>query len=83
MRAVGEVSSLYFISLVICGSIIMLNLFLAVLLGNFDSARLYMEKKKLFAEFQKCKDNDIELKEALKLVLGKVSEQVIAYTKVW
>ena len=45
MRAVGTISAFYFISLYVWGSIIMLNLFLAVLLGNFDSARLYIEKK--------------------------------------
>lgn len=53
MRAVGDISAVYFISLVVCGNIIMLNLFLAVLLGNFDNARIYMEKKKLFSEFEK------------------------------
>jgi len=53
MRATGTISGYYFLSLVVCGNIIMLNLFLAVLLGNFDNARSYMEKKKLFAEFEK------------------------------
>jgi hypothetical protein len=32
-------AALYFIALVIGGNIIMLNLFLAILLGNFDKAR--------------------------------------------
>lgn len=58
----------------------MLNLFLAVLLGNFDNARNYMEKKKLFLEFEKCKKKNMDLKKSLKYVLGKVFEQVILYT---
>ena len=39
MRGVGYMSCSYFIFLVIAGNIIMLNLFLAILLGNFDKAR--------------------------------------------
>ena len=51
MRTVGAASCIYFISLVILGSIIMLNLFLAILLGNFDRARAFGEKKKIFDAF--------------------------------
>ena len=38
MRSCGYYSAFYFITLVIMGHIIMLNLFLALLLGNFDKA---------------------------------------------
>ena len=38
-RAVGWASSIYFISLILFGNIIMLNLFLAILLGNFNQVR--------------------------------------------
>jgi hypothetical protein len=51
MRTVGGASCLYFIALVIFGNIIMLNLFLAILLGNFDRARSFGEKKKIFDAF--------------------------------
>ena len=51
MRTVGDASCLYFICLVIFGNIIMLNLFLAILLGNFDRARNFGEKKKIFDAF--------------------------------
>ena len=44
-------TAFYFIVLVICGNIIMLNLFLAILLGNFDKARNFGQKKKVFAAF--------------------------------
>jgi hypothetical protein len=51
MRTVGGASCIYFIALVIFGNIIMLNLFLAILLGNFDRARSFGEKKKIFDAF--------------------------------
>jgi hypothetical protein len=52
MRAAGSASCVYFIALVIMGNIIMLNLFLAILLGNFDRARSFGEKKKIFDAFE-------------------------------
>ena len=48
MRAAGVFSAFYFIGLVIIGNIIMLNLFLTILLANFDRARNLGEKKKIF-----------------------------------
>jgi len=51
MRSVGDTACVYFIALVILGNIIMLNLFLAILLGNFDRARNFGEKKKIFDAF--------------------------------
>lgn len=41
MRSVKNFWAVYYIALVIFGNIIMLNLFLAILLGNFDKARNY------------------------------------------
>jgi hypothetical protein len=51
MRSAGSASCIYFIALVIFGNIIMLNLFLAILLGNFDRARNFGEKKKILDAF--------------------------------
>jgi len=53
MRAVGWYSCIYFISLVIFGNIIMLNLFLAILLGNFDEASYLMKEIKFVEEQRK------------------------------
>lgn len=39
IRSVSKAAAVYFVMLVIGGNIIMLNLFLAILLGNFDKAR--------------------------------------------
>jgi hypothetical protein len=38
------VGFLYFLSLIVFGQIVMLNLFLAILLGTFDASRLYLSK---------------------------------------
>jgi hypothetical protein len=51
MRAVGDGACVYFIALTVLGNIIMLNLFLAILLGNFDTARSLGEIKKIFENF--------------------------------
>lgn len=65
MRAVGQQSCLFFVALVICGNIIMLNLFLAILLGNFERARTFGEKKKLFDAFESMEKMGLNLKEAI------------------
>ena len=50
-RSIGWTSIFYFISLVLFGNIIMLNLFLAILLGNFNDVRqLFDEKRRLLRE---------------------------------
>ena len=50
IRSVGWLSSVYFISLVVFGNIVMLNLFLAILLGNFDEASIMMKERKYIEE---------------------------------
>jgi hypothetical protein len=76
MLSEGTIFSLYFVSLYIFGNIIMLNLFLAILLGNFDSARQLMAKKKAFEEFKKLKKKGVPLKISLVIVLGDLGEYV-------
>ena len=51
IRGTSKFQCLYFIILVTLGNIVMLNLFLAILLGNFDRARNFGEKKKIFDAF--------------------------------
>lgn len=65
MRSIGSISAVYFISLVILGNIIMLNLFLAILLGNFDHARNLGEKKKIFDAFKGMFDLGYDVKAAV------------------
>ena len=52
MRGTSWHFAFYFITLIMFGNIIMLNLFLAILLGNFDRAREFALKKKVFEGFK-------------------------------
>lgn len=51
IRAVGWGSCVYFISFMMLGNIVMLNLFLAIVLGNFGRARHFHMKKRVFDMF--------------------------------
>ena len=52
MLACGMTASLYYVGLHIVIGIIMLNLFLAIMLGNFDKARSFNAKKQIFDAFR-------------------------------
>ena len=51
MRSSGALASIYFVLVIAFGNIVMLNLFLAILLGNFDKARDFGSKRKLLMCF--------------------------------
>lgn len=55
----------------------MLNLFLAILLGNFDSARQLMAKKRAFEEFSKLNKKKVPLQISLIIVLGDLGEYIV------
>lgn len=78
IRSFHPVGALYFIFLVMLGNIIMLNLFLAILLGNFDKARSFGQKKKVFEAFKEIVydnkgDDHRSLGDALDIILGDMS----------
>lgn len=58
------------------GAIIMLNLFLAILLGNFDKARNFGQKKQLFEAFKELLADGHLLNECLDVILGDMSSHV-------
>ena len=75
MRCQGQLSALFFISIQICGTIILLNLFLAIMLGNFGKAKTFATKKKVLEAFNQLLNNpDKDLQksifESCDLVLG-------------
>ena len=76
MRSVGSMASVYFILLILTCHIIMLNLFLAILLGNFEKARNYGLKKKVFIAFKEIMFNGKTLNESLDIILGDMSAHV-------
>lgn len=75
MLSEGTIYCLYFVILYTLGNVIMLNLFLAILLGNFDAARQLMAKKRAFEEFKKHKKKT-PLPIALVIVLGDLGEYI-------
>ena len=44
MRSVGKASALYFVSLVVIGNFVVVNLFIAILLNSFAAHRIEMEQ---------------------------------------
>lgn len=51
----------------------MLNLFLAILLGNFEKARNFGQKKKVFEAFREIMMNNRSLNQALDIILCDMS----------
>ena len=51
MMSCGMASAFFYALLIIIIGIIMLNLFLAIMLGNFDKARIFAEKKNVLFAF--------------------------------
>ena len=76
MKSIGKISSIYFISLILFGNIIMLNLFLAILLGNFDKARSFWLKKSIFEMFETAIEKNYSLGKAISIILGDVNKSV-------
>ncbi len=73
IKARGIVACIYYITLILFGNIVMLNLFLAILLGNFEKARQYWLKKKIFEVFEKFMEFGIPLQKAIDKILGEMS----------
>ena len=76
MLGAGSFSAIYFITLILFGNIIMLNLFLAILLGNFDKARTFWLKKSIFEMFGVAIEKQYSLSKAINIILGEVSKSV-------
>ena len=76
MRSSGSVYSIYFVLVIAFGNIVMLNLFLAILLGNFDKARDFGAKKKLLECFVTLKKAGFDLSQNIDWILDDTAEYV-------
>jgi hypothetical protein len=79
MLAYGMSASIYYIALHIMIGIIMLNLFLAIMLGNFDKARSYNEKKQIFEAFRELlheREDMYSMHQVCDIVMGDMSDHV-------
>ena len=52
MRACGSFSAVYYVVLIISIVIVMINLLMAIMLGNYDKARVISDKKKILEGFK-------------------------------
>ena len=79
MMSCGMAAAFYYVLLIIIIGIIMLNLFLAIMLGNFDKARIFAEKKNVLFAFQEIMEdetNSLQFAEICDDILGCCSEHV-------
>jgi hypothetical protein len=78
MMCCGMIAAIYYVFLIIIIGIIMLNLFLAIMLGNFDKARIFAEKKRVLRAFDELMndDNDLNFEEICDVILGCCSNHV-------
>jgi hypothetical protein len=59
MRCTGQVSAIFFILIQMIGNIVLLNLFLAIMLGNFGKAKRFREKKKVLEAFDELMHHQV------------------------
>lgn len=80
IRCTSQFSAVYFIMLIIIGGIILMNLFLAIMLGNFDKSKSFGQKKKVLEAYQQLlidkKDAKYSLYEANEMIFGDNSKYV-------
>ena len=74
IRSSGSIYAIFYVVVISFGNIVMLNLFLAILLGNFDKARDYGAKKKLLHCFEDLKLAGFDQSQCIDLILGDTSE---------
>ena len=51
MQACGPMAAWYYVAVIVCLVIVMINLLMAIMLGNYDKARKFSEKRKIFDAF--------------------------------
>ena len=76
VRGTQFVYTLYFIAQIILGNIIMLNLFLAILLGNFERARDFGVKKKILEMFIDLQSHGFDLSQSIDAILVDLADYV-------
>ena len=78
IRAKGEASSIYYILIVIIGTIILMNLFLAIMLGNFDKARSFGHKREILDAFDELLNEsnggEVQIDWACDIILGDLAD---------
>ncbi|CAI2379843.1 unnamed protein product [Moneuplotes crassus] len=74
MRAVHPFASVYFVVVIVMGSIIILQLLVAILLKNFDQAHKIAEKRKIIDTIERKIEEGKHVHHAVQAVLRKIGE---------
>ena len=78
VRCTNGASAIYFVLIYVMSAIILLNLFLAIMLGNFGKAKVYGQKKKVFEAFNELlHEHNYSIINACDVILGDLSEHVV------
>lgn len=70
MRCTSQIACLYFITVLVLGNIIMLQLLVAIVLSNFDQSHKNTEKRKIVLAIEQKIDLGKTVDEAIELILG-------------
>ena len=79
MLCTGSVSAFYYVALISIIGIIMLNLFMAIILGNFDKSRIVSEKKNVLYAFDEIMNSThvvLQFDQICDVILGCCSDHV-------
>lgn len=71
MRSVSAFSAVYFITIVIIGTLVMINLLIAIIINNFDNSRHYSNKRRMIEELKKYVDAGKDTFESTEIILGE------------
>lgn len=52
MRTCGKSAAWFYVALHVCIVIVMINLLMAIMLGNYDKARVFSDKKQVLEAFR-------------------------------
>ena len=74
VRSSGNIYAIFFVIVIAFGNIVMLNLFLAILLGNFDKARDFGAKKKLLHCFEDMRLAGFDQSQCIDMILDDTAE---------
>ena len=80
MRATSDIACMYFITVIVLGNIIMLQLLVAIVLSNFDESRKFTAKRKIIDEIENNLSEGHTMVEAIDAVMGHmfvVDEELI------
>ncbi|CAI2380762.1 unnamed protein product [Moneuplotes crassus] len=74
MRALHPIASIYFFIVIVMGSIIILQLLVAILLKNFDQSHKIAEKRRIIDTIERKIDEGESVNEAVQSVLKKIGQ---------